>query len=84
MSTSSAPNSTTARVSAILISVGDCPEGNAVATDATFTSLPARRSFATPTRLGYTHTAATAGTERSTGSGRMAFEQRAATLPGVS
>ena len=29
-------------------------------------------------------TAATAGTERSTGSGRIALEQRAATLPGVS
>ena len=52
MSTSSAPSSTTARVSASLISVEDWPDGNAVATDATFTPLPASRSFATPTRLG--------------------------------
>ena len=52
MSTSSAPNSTTALVSATLISVGDWPEGNAVATEATFTPLPASRSLATATRLG--------------------------------
>ena len=30
------------------------------------------------------HTAATGGTERSAGSGRIAFEQSAATFPGVS
>ena len=45
-------DSTTARVSATLISVGDCPDGNAVATDATLTPLPATRSFAVATRLG--------------------------------
>jgi hypothetical protein len=41
-------------------------------------------SLATPTRLGYTQIAATGGTERSTGSGRIAFEHSAATFPGVS
>ena len=52
MSTSSAPSSTTARVSATLTSVGDWPDGNAVATEATFTPLPRSRSFAVATRFG--------------------------------
>ena len=64
--------------------MGDCPDGKAVATDATLTPLPASFCFAVATRLGYTQTAATAGIEGFTGSGRMAFEQSAATLPGVS
>ena len=52
MSISSAPSSTAERTSASLISVGYWPDGNPVATEATFTSLPASRSFACGTRLG--------------------------------
>jgi hypothetical protein len=60
------------------------PEGKPVATDATLTPLPRRRSTAVATRFGYTQTAATDGTVESSGSGRTAFEQSAAILPGVS
>src|SRR5215470_16626167 len=84
MSTSSAPNATTSSTSRTLTSSGLCPDGNAVATDATLTLVPASRSTATGTRFGYTQTAATDGTPASEGSGRTAFEQSAATLPGVS
>src|SRR5436189_280923 len=49
MSTSSAPASTAARVSASLISRNVWPLGNPVATLATFTSLPFRASFASAT-----------------------------------
>src|SRR5438034_2482298 len=84
MSTSSAPCSTTQRTSSSFASSGDWPEGNAVATEATFTSLPRTRSTAVGTRFGYTQTAATDGTPGSEGSGRIALEASAATLPGVS
>ena len=40
MSTSSAPCSTTQRTSSSFVSSGDWPDGNAVATEATFTPLP--------------------------------------------
>src|SRR5207248_9886779 len=63
---------------------GDWPDGNAVATDATFTVEPLTRCTAVGTRFGYTQTAATEGTPESLGSGRTAFEASAATLPGVS
>ena len=84
MSTSSAPWSTTQRTSSSFASSGDWPDGNAVATDATFTPVPCTRSTAVGTRFGYTHTAATDGMCASVGSGRIAFEQSAATFPGVS
>src|SRR5919198_2083793 len=84
MSTSCAPISTTSRTSASFTSSGACPDGKAVATEATFTPLPRSRSTATGTRFGYTHTAATDGIDGSTGSGRTAFEQSATTFPGVS
>ena len=84
MSISSAPSSTASRTSASLTSIGDCPEGNDVATDATFTVEPASFALATATRFGYTQTAATAGMLLSAGSGRIAFAHNAATLPGVS
>src|SRR5690349_17704532 len=84
MSTSSAPCSTTQRTSSSFGASGVWPDGNAVATDATCTLVSRSRSTATGTRFGYTHTAATDGIARSVGSGRTAFEQRAATLPGVS
>src|SRR5215211_320405 len=83
MSISSAPSSTAERTSASLTSVGYWPDGKPLATDATFTWLPPSRSFACGTRLGYTQTAATAGIVGSA-SGRIAFEQRAETFPGVS
>src|SRR5213075_2913781 len=60
------------------------PDGNAVATAATLTPLPSTRATAEGTRLGYTQTAATDGMLGSDGSGRIAFEASAATLPGVS
>src|SRR5688572_3647442 len=84
MSTSCAPASTTHRVSSSLISSGDWPEGNAVATEATFTAVPRVRSRAYGTRFGYTQIAATEGMSASLGSGRMPLELSAATFPGVS
>ncbi len=45
-----------------------------MATDATATGLPARSLRATPTRSGYTHTAATGGTSGSSGPGRRALQ----------
>ena len=83
MSTSSAPSSTTARVSATLSSIGDWPDGNAVATDATLTPLPP----GAPSRRDEIRVDADGGHRRhrgSTGSGRFAFEQSAAILPVVS
>ncbi len=84
MSISSAPASTASRVSASLTSIAARPDGNAVATAATCTPLPARASFATPARSPYTQTAAVGGHVGSAGSGRIALVQRALTLPGVS
>src|SRR6188508_2327194 len=84
MSISSAPASTAARVSAILMSRKVWPLGNPVATLATRTALPARASLASATRAGYTHTAATDGMVGSPGLGRMALAHMARTLPGVS
>src|SRR5205823_5768285 len=84
MSTSCAPRATTSRVSASFTSSDDWPEGNAVATDATFTPVPRVRSSAVATRFGYTQIAATDGMLASDGSGRMPFDASAATFPGVS
>src|SRR5919197_4313344 len=84
MSTSSAPCSTTHRTSSSFASSGDWPDGNAVATDATFTLEPSTRATADGTGFGYTQIAATDGTPASLGSGRIAFEASASTLPGVS
>ena len=52
MSISSAPSSTVARTSATFTAVGYWPDGNPVATAATFTSLPASRSRTAGTRFG--------------------------------
>ena len=52
MSISSAPSATASWTSASFTSIGDCPEGNAVATDATFTVEPASFALATATRFG--------------------------------
>ena len=52
MSISSAPDSRASRVSASLTSRLDRPEGKAVATEATFTPLPATSSAAVATRSG--------------------------------
>src|SRR5215469_16665632 len=84
MSTSSAPALTASLTSASFTASDARPDGNAVATDATATRLPATASLATPTRSGYTQTAATGGTDRSAGSGWRAFAHIARTLPGVS
>ena len=84
MSISSAPAATASRTSASFVSSDARPDGNAVATLATCTLLPRSASTAISTRSGYTHTAATAGTDGSLGSGRMAFAHSERTLPGVS
>ena len=52
MSISSAPSATASSTSDSLIASGDWPDGNAVATDATFTPVPRTRSAATGTRFG--------------------------------
>ena len=52
MSISSAPAATAARVSASLMSMNDWPDGNAVATDATFTPEPLSASLASATNVG--------------------------------
>ena len=52
MSTSSAPSSTAARASATLIAIGDWPDGNAVATDATCTPEPSTRCLASAASVG--------------------------------
>ena len=52
MSISSAPSATASRTSSSFTSIGDCPDGNAVATEATFTVEPASFFFATATRFG--------------------------------
>src|SRR5439155_25844564 len=62
----------------------DCPDGNAVATDATFTPVLRGRATAVGTRFGYTQSAAQEGMDGSVGSGRTAFVASACTLPGVS
>ena len=85
MSISSAPSSTAARTSATLIAVGYWPDGNPVATAATFTPLSAeplahRRH---EVRVDADRGAPAARTDRD-GSGRRAFEAIAAALPGVS
>ena len=84
MSTSSAPAATASATSASLTASEARPDGNAVATEATFTPLPATSSRATATRSGYTQTAATGGTPASCGSGRRALAHSPRTLPGVS
>ena len=61
ISISSAPWSTANLVSLIFTSKVDCPLGNAVATEATFTPDPSTAFFAVFTIEGYTHTAATVG-----------------------
>ena len=67
-----------------MTAIGDWPDGNAVATDATFTPVPRTRSSAAGTRFGYTQIAAQLGTDGSAGSGWIALAASAATLPGVS
>ncbi len=62
MSISSAPQATASTTSASLAPLDVRPLGNAVATDATFTALPAKAATAERTRSGYTHTAATGPT----------------------
>ena len=52
MSTSSAPAATASRTSASFTASDARPDGNAVATDATATPLPASAARATPTRSG--------------------------------
>ena len=52
MSISSAPISATRAASSTFSSVGSCPDGNAVATEATLTPLPRTRSSACGTMLG--------------------------------
>ena len=52
MSTSSAPSSTAARASATLRAIGDWPDGNAVATDATWTDDSRSRARASATSVG--------------------------------
>src|SRR5215468_1698807 len=84
MSTSSAPASTASATSASFTASEARPDGNAVATEATATSLPASSPRATATRSGYTHTAATGGTEGSSGSGKRALAHSPRTFPGVS
>src|SRR3984957_741778 len=84
MSTSSAPAATASATSASLTASDARPDGNAVATEATFTVLPASASRATATRSGYMQMAATGGTARSAGSGRRPLAHSPRTLPGVS
>ena len=85
MSISSAPNATASSTSRSLTASGDWPDGNAVATEATFTPRPAHALDARPgTRFGYTQIAAQLGIDGSAGSGWIAFAASAATLPGVS
>ena len=84
MSISVAPASRASRTSCSLVSSEARPDGNAVATLATPTAEPRSASTAGSTRSGYTHTAATAGTLRSDGSGRIALAHSERTLPGVS
>src|ERR1700722_8086751 len=84
MSTSPAPAARASRTSASLTGSDARPDGNAVATDATATSLPRSAVTAVATRSGDTQTAATGGTAGSWGSGRRALAHRPRTLPGVS
>src|SRR5215475_4003261 len=84
MSTSSAPAFTASATSASFTASEARPDGNAVATEATATPLPASSLRASPTRSGYTHTAATGGTEGSEGSGWRALAHSPRILPGVS
>src|SRR5215471_10529421 len=79
MSTSSAPAATVDFTFASLTSSAARPDGNAVATLATWIGVPA--TPATATRSGYTHTAATGGAPRP---GCRALAHIARTLPGVS
>src|SRR6266516_8127027 len=84
MSTSSAPAFSASATSASFTASEARPDGNAVATEATATPLPASSPRARLTRSGYTHTAATGGTEGSSGSGWRALAHSPRTLPGVS
>src|SRR5499427_1867055 len=84
MSTSSAPAFTASATSASLTASEARPDGNAVATEATATPLPASSARARATRSGYTQTAATGGTAGSAGSGRSALAHSPRTFPGVS
>ena len=82
MSTSSAPSSTALRASATLRSVGYWPDGKPVATaaiDAGALRAARRRSGRGSRRR---RSRRTEGMFGSLGSGRIAFEQSAATLPG--
>src|SRR5580704_9205199 len=81
MSISSAPALTASWTSASFTASEARPDGNAVATEATATLLPATACFATATRSGYTQTAATGG---ASASGWRALAHMARTLPGVS
>src|SRR5215475_15005895 len=81
MSTSSAPAATADFTSASFTSSAARPDGNAVATLATWIGVPATPATATGTRSGYTHTAATGGAPKP---GCRALAHIARTLPGVS
>ena len=83
MSISSAPSPTAARTSARRVFSGACPDGNAVATEATLTVEPATPRFACRTIAGYTHTAAVLGTSMPS-CGVIALRQSDAIFPGVS
>src|SRR5215210_5582826 len=84
MSISSAPAATASLVSCSRTSSELCPEGKAVATEATCTPVPATASRATPTSEGYTQTAAQLGISGRVGDGHTAFAASWRTLPGVS
>src|SRR5262245_29090444 len=93
MSISSAPAATASAVSASLTPSGTCPDGNAVATLATWIPDPATCATAVGTMDGYTQTAATDGAgllvspgveKPVSASGCRAFAHNARTLPSVS
>ena len=84
MSISSAPSSTADRTSATLIAVGYWPDGNPVATAATFTPLSPSRSRTARDEVRIDAHRRARGTVGSDGSGRRAFDATAAALPGVS
>ena len=85
MSISCAPASTARRTSSMRTWSGNCPLGNAVATDATFTELPRSASHAVATSAGYTQIAATDGIVGSNpGNGEIALRHSARTFSGES
>jgi hypothetical protein len=84
MSISSAPASTAARTSASFTSSGAWPDGNAVATEATFTAEPASARRRRGRGSGRRRPPRPEGTDGIERVGRIAFALSARTLPGVS